>query len=98
MLLDIAHLIDSEGVERYQNKYSSASVLMKDCQMQLSGPWPPYHFVHRLTHHTRRRSRTVRRGLRPTWLPQPSFASLFQKKSPGGPTNHRGSHGGQQGA
>ncbi|MFP5230696.1 MAG: GvpL/GvpF family gas vesicle protein [Acidobacteriota bacterium] len=52
MLLDIAHLIDSNGIERYQNKYSSASVLMKDCQMQLSGPWPPYHFVHRLTHHT----------------------------------------------
>jgi len=49
MLLDIAHLIDNKGVERYQNKYSSASVLMKDCQMQLSGPWPPYHFVHRLT-------------------------------------------------
>jgi Gas vesicle synthesis protein GvpL/GvpF len=52
MLLDIAHLIDSTAVERYQNKYSSASVLMKDCRMQLSGPWPPYHFVHRLTHHT----------------------------------------------
>ena len=51
MLLDIAHLIDSGAVERYQNKYSSASLLMKDCQMQLSGPWPPYHFVHRLTHH-----------------------------------------------
>jgi len=51
MLLDIAHLIDSSMVERYQNKYSSASVQMKDCQMQLSGPWPPYHFVHRLTHH-----------------------------------------------
>lgn len=51
MLLDIAHLIDSAGVERYQNKYSSTSALMKDCQMQLSGPWPPYHFVHRLTHH-----------------------------------------------
>ncbi|MGA8108197.1 MAG: GvpL/GvpF family gas vesicle protein [Acidobacteriaceae bacterium] len=51
MLLDIAHLIDSSMVERYQNKYSSASVQMKDCRMQLSGPWPPYHFVHRLTHH-----------------------------------------------
>jgi hypothetical protein len=49
MLLDIAHLIDTRNVERYQNKYSSASQLMKDCQMQLSGPWPPYHFVHRLT-------------------------------------------------
>lgn len=49
MLLDIAHLIDNKGIERYQNKYSSASVLLKECQMQLSGPWPPYHFVHRLT-------------------------------------------------
>lgn len=49
MLLDIAHLIDTRNVERYQNKYSSASQLMKDCHMQLSGPWPPYHFVHRLT-------------------------------------------------
>jgi hypothetical protein len=51
MLLDIAHLIDSNGVERYQNKYTSASIQMKDCRMQLSGPWPPYHFVHRLTAH-----------------------------------------------
>jgi hypothetical protein len=49
MLLDIAHLIDTRSVERYQNKYSSASIMMKDCQMQLSGPWPPYHFVQRLT-------------------------------------------------
>ncbi len=55
MLLDIAHLIDHKSVLRYQNKYSSASAMLKDCQMQLSGPWPPYHFVHRLTrpmHHT----------------------------------------------
>jgi len=22
---------------------------MRECQMQLSGPWPPYHFVHKLT-------------------------------------------------
>lgn len=49
MLLDIAHLIDRKCVERYQNKYSSATMLLKDCQMQLSGPWPPYHFVHKLT-------------------------------------------------
>jgi hypothetical protein len=47
MLLDIAHLIDHKTVERYQNKYSSATVELKDCRMQLSGPWPPYHFVHR---------------------------------------------------
>jgi len=36
-------------VERYQNKFASTSALMRECQMQLSGPWPPYHFVHRLT-------------------------------------------------
>ena len=47
MLLDIAHLVDKKTVERYQNKYSSATLAMKDCNMQLSGPWPPYHFVQR---------------------------------------------------
>ena len=49
MLLDIAHLIHNKGIERYQNKYSSATQQLKDCRIQLSGPWPPYHFVHRLT-------------------------------------------------
>jgi hypothetical protein len=49
MVLDIAHLIDRKHVERYQNKFTTTSVMMRDCQMQLSGPWPPYHFVHRLT-------------------------------------------------
>ncbi len=49
MLLDIAHLIDNKTVERYQNKYSSATLELKECRMQLSGPWPPYHFVHRNT-------------------------------------------------
>ncbi len=47
MLLDIAHLVDKKAVGRYQNKYSSATEALKDCRMQLSGPWPPYHFVHR---------------------------------------------------
>ena len=49
MLLDIAHLIDRKCVERYQNKFLTTSATMRECQMQLSGPWPPYHFVHRLT-------------------------------------------------
>ena len=49
MLLDIAHLIDRKCVERYQNKFTTTSAMMRECQMQLSGPWPPYHFVHRLT-------------------------------------------------
>ncbi|MGA2217123.1 MAG: GvpL/GvpF family gas vesicle protein [Terracidiphilus sp.] len=49
MVLDIAHLIDRKFVERYQNKFATTSATMRECQMQLSGPWPPYHFVHRLT-------------------------------------------------
>ncbi len=51
MLLDIAHLIDGKTVERYQNKYSSASQQMKECRMHMSGPWPPYHFVQRSQPH-----------------------------------------------
>jgi hypothetical protein len=49
MMLDIAHLIDRKCVERYHNKFVTTSALMRECHMQLSGPWPPYHFVHRLT-------------------------------------------------
>lgn len=49
MLLDISHLIDRKCVERYQNKFATTAATMKECQMQISGPWPPYHFVHRLT-------------------------------------------------
>jgi Gas vesicle synthesis protein GvpL/GvpF len=49
IVLDIAHLIERKHVERYQNKFASTSAMMRDCQLQLSGPWPPYHFVHRLT-------------------------------------------------
>jgi len=52
MMLDIAHLIDRKCVERYQNKFSTTSAMMRECHMQLSGPWPPYHFVHRLTRGT----------------------------------------------
>jgi hypothetical protein len=49
MVLDIAHLIERKFVERYHNKFASTSAMMRECHMQLSGPWPPYHFVHRLT-------------------------------------------------
>jgi hypothetical protein len=49
MMLDIAHLIDRKFVERYLSKFSTTCALMRQYQMQLSGPWPPYHFVHRLT-------------------------------------------------
>jgi len=52
MMLNVAHLIDRKCVERYQNKFATTSAMMRECQMQLSGPWPPYHFVHRLTSRT----------------------------------------------
>ena len=52
MVLDIAHLIDRKCVERYHNKFTSTSATLRDCQMQISGPWPPYHFVHKLTRST----------------------------------------------
>lgn len=52
IVLDIAHLIDRKYVERYQNKFVSTNAMMRECHMQISGPWPPYHFVHRLTRPT----------------------------------------------
>jgi hypothetical protein len=48
-MLDIAHLIDRKCVDRYLSKFSTTCAQMREYQMQFSGPWPPYHFVHRLT-------------------------------------------------
>lgn len=45
LLIDIAHLIDSKAVEKYQNRVSTAAKQLKDCQIAVSGPWPPYHFM-----------------------------------------------------
>jgi Gas vesicle synthesis protein GvpL/GvpF len=45
MLIDIAHLIDSKSVEKYQNRYSTAAKQLKNCELVISGPWPPYHFL-----------------------------------------------------
>jgi len=45
MLIDIAHLIDHDSVAKYQNRYSSAQQKLKDCEITVSGPWPPYHFM-----------------------------------------------------
>jgi hypothetical protein len=69
MVLDIAHLIDRKCVERYQNKFTTTSAMMRECQMQISGPWPPYHFVHRLT-----------RGVHPQ--PQPAAVAPAQAAAP----------------
>jgi hypothetical protein len=45
VLLDIAHLIDSKGVEKYQTRYNLAMRQFKDVHITLTGPWPPYHFT-----------------------------------------------------
>jgi hypothetical protein len=45
IVLDIAHLIDSDGVEKYQSRYSNALRQFKDVEISLTGPWPPYHFM-----------------------------------------------------
>jgi Gas vesicle synthesis protein GvpL/GvpF len=45
MLIDFAHLIDSTSIAKYQNRYSAATRHFKDCQITISGPWPPYHFM-----------------------------------------------------
>ena len=38
MLIDIAHLIDSKSVEKYQNRYNTAAKQLKNCQVAISGP------------------------------------------------------------
>src|SRR6266852_948090 len=45
MLIDIAHLVDHKQIEKYQNRYNSAARQLKDCELSVSGPWPPYHFL-----------------------------------------------------
>ena len=45
MLIDIAHLIDSKSIEKYQNRYTTAAKQLKNCEVAISGPWPPYHFL-----------------------------------------------------
>lgn len=45
LLIDIAHLIDSKTVEKYQNRSSAAVRQLKDCEISVTGPWPPYHFT-----------------------------------------------------
>ncbi len=44
-LVDFAHLIEGSRVPSYQRAGSQAAAQMKDCQMLVSGPWPPYHFL-----------------------------------------------------
>ncbi len=45
MHIDFAHLIESSTIAKYQNRYSAATRHFKDCQVTITGPWPPYHFM-----------------------------------------------------
>ena len=45
LLIDIAHLIESNSIEKYHNRYASATKQLKNCELVMSGPWPPYHFM-----------------------------------------------------
>lgn len=45
LVIDIAHLIQADSLQKYQNRYNTAMRQFKNCQISLSGPWPPYHFM-----------------------------------------------------
>ena len=45
LLVDCAHLIETESVAEYQKLCGQASTQVKDCELRVSGPWPPYHFL-----------------------------------------------------
>jgi len=45
MLIDIAHLIDNKQVEKYKNRYQTATRHLPGVEVVMSGPWAPYHFI-----------------------------------------------------
>src|SRR2546423_2677167 len=45
LLIDIAHLIDTKTVEKYQNRYATAAKQLKNCQLMISRPRQPYQFL-----------------------------------------------------
>ncbi len=81
MMLDIAHLIDRKFVDRYLSKFATTSAAMRECQMQLSGPWPPYHFVQQLTRvahsHTPQPLPVPDTAAIPNLIPEVSVADAF---------------------
>ena len=76
MVLDVAHLIDRKCVERYQNKFATTSATMRDTHMQLSGPWPPYHFVHTLTRSSHAQTHPAAAATQPAVTPAPVLAPI----------------------
>ena len=45
LMIDIAHLIDANTLQKYQTRYNSAMRQFKNYEISLTGPWPPYHFM-----------------------------------------------------
>jgi hypothetical protein len=45
LLVDCAHLIENKRVASYQKLRRSAAEQVKGCDLRISGPWPPYHFL-----------------------------------------------------
>lgn len=45
LVVDCAHLIESQKVGSYQDLYQMAAERVNICAMRMSGPWPPYHFL-----------------------------------------------------
>jgi Gas vesicle synthesis protein GvpL/GvpF len=45
LMIGIAHLIDSGTVEKYQSRFNTASKQFHGCELVISGPWPPFHFL-----------------------------------------------------
>jgi hypothetical protein len=45
LLVDCAHLIEAGKIAAYQKLCGQASTQVKDCELRVSGPWPPYHFL-----------------------------------------------------
>jgi len=45
VVVDCAHLVESQKVVSYQKLQTAASEQVKNCDLRISGPWPPYHFL-----------------------------------------------------
>jgi hypothetical protein len=45
LVVDCAHLIESQRVETYRELCDVASEQVKDGAIRMTGPWPPYHFL-----------------------------------------------------
>ena len=45
VVVDCAHLVESQKIAIYQRLHAAASEQVKNCDLRISGPWPPYHFL-----------------------------------------------------